>query len=147
MKNYSLLFLVLWPMFGGLLSYVAGRFSRKVRDYAADIVCLVELAVTLTLRKHLGSELAIPGVCGLGIKFTLDGFRYIYALIIAFMWAATTIFSREYLKGHRNRNRYYLYVLLTLGSIMGVFLSADLYTTFIFFEMMSLFSYVMVVQD
>ena len=147
MKNYSLLFLVLWPMFGGLLSYVAGRFSRKVRDYAADIVCLVELAVTLTLRKHIGSELAIPGVCGLGIKFTLDGFRYIYALIIAFMWAATTIFSREYLKGHRNRNRYYLYVLLTLGSIMGVFLSADLYTTFIFFEMMSLFSYVMVVQD
>ena len=36
---------------------------------------------------------------------------------------------------------------MTLGSIMGVFLSADLYTTFIFFEMMSLFSYVMVVQD
>jgi len=36
---------------------------------------------------------------------------------------------------------------MTLGSIMGVFLSGDLYTTFIFFEMMSLFSYVMVVQD
>lgn len=147
MKNNTLLFLVLWPMLGGLLSYVAGRFSRKVRDYAADLVCLVELAITLSLYKHIGSELVIPGVCGLGMKFTLDGFRYIYAVIIAFMWAATTIFSREYLKGHRNRNRYYLYVLLTLGSIMGVFLSGDLYTTFIFFEMMSLFSYVMVVQD
>ena len=145
--NYTLLFLVLWPMLGGLLSYIAGRFSRKVRDYAADVVCLAELAVTLSCRKLIGSELIIPGACGLGMKFSLDGFRYIYALIIAFMWAATTIFSREYLKGHRNRNRYYLYVLLTLGSIMGVFLSADLYTTFIFFEMMSLFSYVMVVQD
>ena len=147
MKNYTLLFLVLWPMAGGLLSYVLGRYSRKVRDYAADAVCLLELAVTLSLYKHIGSELVIPGVCGLGLKFTLDGFRYIYGVIIAFMWAATTIFSREYLKGHRNRNRYYLYVLLTLGSIMGVFLSADLYTTFVFFEMMSLFSYVMVVQD
>ena len=77
----------------------------------------MELALTLTLYKHIGSELAIPGVCGLGVKFTLDGFRYIYAVIIAFMWATTTIFSREYLKGHRNRNRYYLYVLLTLGAI------------------------------
>ena len=145
--NYTLLFLVLWPMLGGLLSYLAGRFNRRTRDYVADAVCLVELAVTLTSRELLGSGLVIPGVCGLGLKFTLDGFRFIYANIIAFMWAATTLFSREYLTHHRNRNRYYLYVLMTLGSIMGVFLSADLYTTFIFFEMMSLFSYVMVVQD
>ena len=145
--NFTLLFLVLWPMLGGLLSYIAGRFNRRTRDYAADAVCLVELAVVLASYKHVGSELVIPGACGLGMHFTLDGFRYIYAVIIAFMWAATTIFSREYLAHHHNRNRYYLYVLMTLGSIMGVFLSADLYTTFIFFEMMSLFSYVMVVQD
>lgn len=134
-------------MLGGLLSYLAGRFNRRTRDYFADAVTLIELAITLMCYKHINSELIIPGVCGLGIKFTLDGFRYIYAVIIAFMWAVTTIFSREYLKGHRNRNRYYFYVLLTLGSIMGVFLSGDLYTTFIFFEMMSLFSYIMVVQD
>ena len=146
-KNYTLLFLVLWPMAGGLLSYVAGRFSRKFRDYFADLVCLVELGVTLSCHEHIGSSLNIPGVCGFGLKFTLDGFRYIYAVIIAFMWTATTIFSREYLAHHHNRNRYYLYVLMTCGSIMGVFLSADLYTTFVFFEMMSLFSYVMVVQD
>ena len=147
MKNYSLLFLVLWPMFGGLVSYSAGKFNRRIRDYTADAVCLAELAAAFSCYRLIGSELLIPGVCGLGMKFTLDGFRYIYAVIIAFMWAATTIFSREYLTHHRNRNRYYLYVLMTLGSIMGVFLSGDLYTTFIFFEMMSLFSYVMVVQD
>lgn len=147
MKNYTLLILVLWPMAGGLLSYLAGRFNRSFRDYTADVVCLVELYAVISSRGLIGSSLDIPGVCGLGLRFTLDGFRYIYAVIIAFMWSATTIFSREYLSHHHNRNRYYLYVLMTCGSIMGVFLSADLYTTFIFFEMMSLFSYVMVVQD
>ncbi|MBQ3401876.1 MAG: hypothetical protein IJG65_00680 [Synergistaceae bacterium] len=145
--NLALLFLVVWPMFGGALSYYIGKKSRLARDYAADAVCVIELAVTLSCWGFMGSELVIPGVCGLGLKFILDGFRFIYAVIIAFMWAVTTIFSREYLRHHRNRNRYYLYVLMTLGSIMGVFLSGDLYTTFIFFEMMSLFSYVMVVQD
>ena len=145
--NYSLLFLVLWPMGGGLLSYIAGRYNRKFRDYFADFVCIVELAAVFTCRNSIGSVLSIQGVCGLGLKFYLDGFRFIYAVIIAFMWAATTIFSREYLAHHHNRNRYYLYVLMTLGAIMGVFLSGDLYTTFVFFEMMSLFSYIMVVQD
>ncbi|MBQ6773997.1 MAG: hypothetical protein IJP48_08065 [Synergistaceae bacterium] len=145
--NFALLFLILWPMFGGVLSYFAGKSSRKVRDYTADIICVIELAVALYSYNFIGSSFTAPGVCGMGLKLHLDGFRFIYAVIIAFMWAVTTIFSREYLTHHRNRNRYYLYVLMTLGSIMGVFLSGDLYTTFIFFEMMSLFSYVMVVQD
>lgn len=142
-----LTFLVLWPFVGGLLSYFIGRSSRKARDYFADCVCLVEFITAVLSYKFLGCEFSVPGICGLGIKFMLDGFRYIYAVIIAFMWLVTTVFTREYLRHHRNRNRYYLYVLMTLGSIMGVFLSGDLYTTFLFFEMMSLFSYIMVVQE
>ncbi|MBQ3647178.1 MAG: hypothetical protein II960_11375 [Synergistaceae bacterium] len=145
--NSILLFLIVWPMIGGLLSFFTGKFSRLARDYFADFVCVVELAVILCSRKSLGTEFFTDGVCGLGLKFSLDGFRYIYSVIISFMWAVTTIFSRDYLRHHRNRNRYYLYVLMTLGAIMGVFLSADLFTTFIFFEMMSLFSYIMVVQE
>ncbi|MBR1671801.1 MAG: NADH dehydrogenase [Fretibacterium sp.] len=145
--NPLLLFLVLWPMAGGILSFIAGRLNRRLRDISAGTVTLVELAAALHCRGLLGAKLSLDGVCGLGLTLTLDGFRLIYAAIIAFMWAATTLFSPEYLDHHRNRNRYYLFVLMTEGAIMGVFLSADLYTTFVFFEMMSLFSYIMVVQD
>ena len=145
--KFLLSFLILWPFAGGLLSYVTGRYSRIARDYFSDFVCLIEFVAAVCSYKFLGSEISFSGVCGLGIKFMLDGFRYIYAVIIAFMWFVTTCFSREYLRHHRNRNRYYLYVLFTLASIMGVFLSGDLYTTFLFFEMMSLFSYIMVVQE
>jgi len=145
--KFLLSFLILWPMSGAFLIYIIGRFSRIARDYFADFVCLIEFAAALISYKFLGCEFSLPGVCGLGMKFSLDGFRYIYAVIISFMWLITTIFSREYFRGHRNRNRYYLYVTLTLSSIMGVFLSGDLYTTFLFFEMMSLFSYIMVVQE
>ncbi len=145
--KFLLSFLILWPFIGGLLSYFIGRSSRRARDYFADCVCLIEFIAAVLSYKFLGCEFSVPDVCGLGIKFMLDGFRFIYAVIIAFMWLITTVFSREYLRHHRNRNRYYLYVLMTLGSIMGVFLSGDLYTTFLFFEMMSLFSYIMVVQE
>ena len=146
--EFLLLFLVLWPIVGGFVSYIIGRYSRIARDYFADFVCLIEFAVAVSTYKFVNAcEFSLPGVCGLGMKFALDGFRYIYIVIISFMWLVTTFFSREYLRGHRNRNRYYLYVMLTFSSITGVFLSADLYTTFLFFEMMSLFSYIMVVQE
>lgn len=89
----------------------------------------------------------VPEICGFGLHFTLDGFRLIYALIVSFMWMMTTVISREYMAHHKNSGRFYLFLLLTLGATMGVFLSADLYTTFIFFEIMSFTSYVWVAQE
>ncbi|MBQ8954615.1 MAG: NADH dehydrogenase, partial [Clostridia bacterium] len=75
--------------------------------------------------------------------------RAVYALIAGLMWFMTHgLFAPVYFESHyRNRNRYYLFTLLTLGATNGVFLSASLYTTFIFFEIMSLTSYAWVAHD
>lgn len=43
--------------------------------------------------------------------------------------------------------RYYFFFLLTQGATVGVFLSADLFTTFVFFEIMSFTSYTWVAHD
>ena len=89
----------------------------------------------------------VPEICGMGLTFMADGFRLIYGTVASLMWMMTTILSRQYLEHHENRNRFYLFLLLTLGATMGVFLSADLFTTFIFFEIMSFTSYVWVAQE
>lgn len=89
----------------------------------------------------------LPGVCGLGLHLCLDGFRFIYVCIAVFMWVISGIFSREYMAHYENRGRYYRFFWATFAATAGVFLSADLYTTFIFFEIMSFTSYVWVAFD
>ena len=144
---------VFFPMIAALAGYVIGRKKKSLRDYFADIVTLVEFVIFLYLFISTiinGSSNAIaevPGICGFGLHFTLDGFRALYGTIAAFMWFMSTLFSKEYFVHYRNRNRYYLFLLLTLGATEGVFLSADFYTTFIFFEVMSFTSYVWVAHD
>ncbi|MCI8276270.1 MAG: NADH dehydrogenase [Lachnospiraceae bacterium] len=160
--NGTLLFLVVWPMAAAVLAYIIGRFSKRGRDFFADGSVILELVVILallvsgissqdggarTVSGFAASEFLWEGFCGLGLHLELDGFRALYGLIAAFMWVMTTVFSREYLAHYRNRNRYYLFVLLTLGATMGVFLAADLFTAFIFFEMMSFTSYVWVAHE
>ncbi|MBR5047994.1 MAG: sodium:proton antiporter, partial [Eubacterium sp.] len=153
MKGNIILFcLVFWPMAGAFLSYLIGKKNKKGRDLFADFVVVLECLIMVVLLVHVlrnsGTiQFAWEGFCLLGIHLELDGFRVLYGLIAAFMWMMTTIFSREYFRHHHNRNRYYLFTLLTFGATMGVFLSADLYTTFIFFEIMSLTSYVWVAQE
>lgn len=89
----------------------------------------------------------LPGICGLGLSFEISGFSILYGMIAAFMWLMTTLFSMEYLAHDRKRRRYDLFSLATFAATEGIFFSADLYTTFVFFEVMSLASYVWVAQD
>ncbi len=151
--------LVFFPFLAGLICYGAGKRSERCRDYLADIAVILEFALMLVLAGRLigavGESadvlgelaLSLKEVCGFGLHFQLDGFRLIYGTVAAFMWMMATIISREYFAHHENRNRFYLFLLWTLGATMGVFLAADLYTTFIFFELMSFSSYVWVAQE
>ena len=143
--------MVFMPMVGALVSYLIGRKNKTLRDYFVAGLTILEFvfAVLLVVADvgHEGTLVYVPEVCGMGLTFTIDGFRVLYAAIACFMWMCTSIFSKEYFAHYRNRNRYFLFQLLTLGATAGIFLSADLYTTFIFFEVMSVSSYVWVAHD
>lgn len=143
--------LVFMPMAGAFVSYLIGRKNKTARDYFVSGLTILEFVLALALvvqgKDAQGVLVVLPEVCGMGLSFTVDGFRVIYSAIACFMWACTGVFSKEYFAHYKNRNRYYLFQLLTLGATTGIFLSADLYTTFIFFEIMSLSSYVWVAHD
>lgn len=94
-----------------------------------------------------GMEWMIPGFCGPGMHLKLDGFRLVYVCIAVFMWTVSGVFSKEYMHHYEKKRRYYLFFWATFLATVGVFLSADFYTTFIFFEIMSFTSYVWVAFD
>ena len=147
-----LLFLVLFPIVGSLVSYLIGRKNKTLRDYFVAFVCAVDLLVLCLLFYQvnvLGKTLHcyVYNICGQYLHLELDGFRSIYATICAFMWTMTSLFSHEYFHHYRNRNRYFFFLLLTFAGTMGVFISGNFFTTFIFFELMSMASYVAVVHD
>lgn len=150
---FSLILLICCPFIGALACFAVGKKWDTARDYLADFVVAAEFVITLWLFiQHAGTDgqglfIVISEICGFGLEFTADGFRLVYVMTAAFMWMMTVILSREYCRHHENTNRFYAFMLLTLSATMGVFLSADLITTFIFFEMMSFTSYVWVAQE
>ena len=148
----TLAFLVFFPMIAAVLSYVIGKHDKNTRDGFVIVSCLVTMAVcvkaVLDVANGVTYTLNIPAFCGMALNFELDGFRALYALIGGVMWLCTSMLSKQYFAHHyHNRNRYYFFYLMTLGATLGVFLSSDLYTTFIFFEIMSFTSYTWVAHD
>ena len=86
-------------------------------------------------------------LCGLPLSFSLEGFHLIYACIAVFMWTVSLLFTPRYFRGHAHLGRYIFFTVLTFAATVGVFLSEDLYATFIFFEIMSFASYPWVAQE
>ncbi|MGN0242471.1 MAG: complex I subunit 5 family protein [Lachnospiraceae bacterium] len=87
----------------------------------------------------------------MGLHFTIDSFRLLQVLLSIYMWLVALIFAVPFFRkteqeGFR-RKRVYIVTLLTLLATVLVFLSADFYTLFLFFEWMSLLSFLWVIQD
>ena len=112
-------FLVFFPMLGGIIGYIIGRKNKNARDYWAMLVTLLTFGASLLL---IGKEEAFheTGICGLGLLFAGGGLQVILAVLTGAIWFITTIYSKEYFQQDRNRNRYYLFMLLTEGATMGI---------------------------
>ncbi len=147
--------LVFLPFGFGIADYIIGRKSERSRNRFAVVSTFAELILALVLaalviRGGAGAvpSLDISSVFASGMHFRADGFRAVYAVVTALMWAFTTLFSQEYFEEEpEHLNRYYLFILLTLGATEGVMLSADLMTTFVFFEILSLTSFTWVMHE
>ena len=154
-----LLWLILLPMIGGAVTCMAcAGFGRsnpiisRILEVAGITVTLAAafgIAVGLTVAEASGYciWLDIPSVCGLGLSFKVDGFRGLYITVSAFAWLTSSVFFFWYGKGEEHILRYHMATMLTMACTLGVLLSADLFTTFVFFEGMSFASYVWVAQE
>ena len=144
-----LLFPVFFPMLAGLFAFQLGRWQEKARDMFVLSATAMELLLVLTIWTNpelSQASVAVEGFCALGIRFQAGGFHTLMALLTAAGWLAASVFCREYMVHVHKRNRFYFFWMLTLGATMGVFLSADLFTAFVFFEVMSFTSFVLVIQ-
>ena len=146
MSKCLLLFIVLFPTFCSAASFRIGQRNKELRNNFVALVTALELAAAVLLMLEGEADLRINGVLGMGLHFAADGFRSLMALIAAIGWFEATLMLREYFLHSHFRNRYYAFWLLTLTGTVGVFLSADLFTTFVFFEIMSFASWVLVIN-
>ncbi len=140
--------MVALPLAAGPLSMLLAK-KRLSHAYALMIaVTAIELAAGLYL---LGGDQALafsmPSALGYGIHLKADGFRALYAAVASFMWLMTSLLTPQYMAHGHSQGRYCMYTLLTMGATVGVFLSDDLITAFLFFEILSFTSYCWVIHE
>lgn len=78
--------------------------------------------------------------------FHADALSAIFVILAAFLWLVVSIYSPKYMEHEGKAWSFQLCTLLTLFSVLGVFLAGNLVTLLLFFELMTVSSYFWVIH-
>ncbi len=81
---------------------------------------------------------------GINLDFRLDGLSLLFALLITGVGTAIFFYGKSYLKGHPYFDRFFAYLLLFMSAMLGVVLSNNILTLFIFWELTSISSFFLI---
>lgn len=86
---------------------------------------------------------------GVPIALHAEPLGMVFALLASFLWFVTTVYSIGYMRAHNesNQTRFYLCFALALSCTMGVAFAANLFTMFVFYELLTLSTYPLVTHS
>ncbi len=137
---------------------VAGALIISRLDSQPNVRELVTLAtaamlLVVVLRLFLGFESTAPSrweiaepIPGLGVTFAVNQLGLMFALIASSLWLVTSIYAIGYMRTHneQNQTRFYLLFAIAIAAVMGIAFSDNLFTLFIFYEILTLSTYPLV---
>ncbi len=89
-------------------------------------------------------NIAMPGPFVL--NFQADSLSAIFVILSTFLWLVVSIYSPKYMEHEGRGWSFQLCTMLTLFSVLGIFLAGNMITMLLFFELMTITSYFWVIH-
>jgi len=85
----------------------------------------------------------VPGL-DLTLTFMIDGLAWLFAMLISVIGTLVLIYAGEYLRGHRDLPRFLVVITAFMMSMLGLVLADNLVALFVFWELTSITSYLLI---
>ncbi len=140
-----------------LSGFIAALFAplvhRITSSGAGAVLALVPAAIfayLLTLLSAVSHGEVISSLhewvpaMGVNLQFYVDGLSLMFGLLISGFGAFIIYYAGTYLKGHPLLGRFLMFMLLFMGSMMGVVFAGNLISLFVFWELTSVSSFLLI---
>ena len=146
----TILLAVLMPFIGAPLVAWSTRFGRVHSAWAAGAITALAILILLPAFQDViaGATVVqrldwIPAY-GLSLAFRMDGLGLLFAGLILGIGLLIILYARYYLAAGDSMGRFYAYLMLFMGSMLGIVLSENLIQLMIFWELTSLSSFLLI---
>jgi len=138
------------PLGGALLILLTGRWPN-VRESITVLTSLALAAVVLSLLPGVlaadfwtqggaSARTLVDVAPGLALAFHVEPLGLVYALIASVLWVVNSLYAIGYVRANKEKNqtRFFTCIAIAIGCAMGAAFSANLFTLFVCYELLSL---------
>ncbi len=145
-----LLILIGVPFLGSVVAALLPANARNAEAWLSGIVGMIGLGATLALGRGVvdGGVVrhTVPWISGLGLDLSLrmDGYAWIFAVMICGIGVLVVTYARYYMSPEDPVPRFFSFLLAFMGSMLGIVLSGNILQMAFFWEMTTLFSFLLI---
>ena len=145
-----LLATLLLPLVGAVGIIATGR-NPNIREAVTLVTAsLVAVLVVIIASRFMAGEAFALTVAeplpGITIAFKIEALGMLFALVAGLLWIVTSIYAIGYMRSHneQNQTRFFAAFAIAIACTMGVAFSSNLFTLFLFYELLTLSTYPLV---
>ncbi len=146
--------LIYWAMavpLLGMLALIAASRWAVLRDALVVVTAAVMFGVVLQLLPRVlagerPSATLFELFPGLEIAFMVEPLGMVFALLASGLWIITALYAIGYMRGAKelHHTRFHVYFCIALFSATGIAFSANMFSLFVFYEILTLSTYPLV---
>ncbi|MDA8159618.1 MAG: monovalent cation/H+ antiporter subunit D family protein [Desulfobacteraceae bacterium] len=150
-ESSKLLVAILVPLLGSVAVMLTGKKRPNLRESCSVTAAVLMFAVIASMvpdilagrTLHYGIFKILPGIT---VTLRADAFSMIFALAASFLWILAAFYSMGYMRGlnEHAQTRFNACFALSLFGAMGVAFSDNLFTLYLFYEIVSICTYPLV---
>lgn len=148
--NGMMMFAMLLPF---LAAFIAPKLTQIMGSKAAWVLAIAPAFIFLHILGFsdvIGEGSAITGgyrwvpEFGVAFQWYIDGLSYTFALLISGIGTFIILYAGGYLSSHEQLGRFFSFLFLFMGAMLGVVLSDSFFMFFIFWELTSITSFLLI---
>jgi len=127
------------------VAFLAGKVSPALRNVVAVLAAAVSvLLVAVLYGQNLKLDYYALPFLGVELAMRTDALAWFFAIAVAAIGLLSIVFSLRYMQGRERLDFYYFAMLVVNAAMLGIVFSADLLSLFVFWEVMSWSTYLLI---
>ena len=149
-NDTSLVLMIVLPFVGSVFAAAVPSNTRHREFWLAGSVAFAVLVLAAACYPAVSAGTVIHArfewVPSLGLDFTLrmDGFAWLFSMLVSAIGFLVVLYSRYYMSPEDPVPRFYSFFLSFMGAMLGIVLSGNLILLVVFWELTSIFSFLLV---
>ena len=148
--NNALPALIFLPFLGSMLAALLPANARNAEAWLSGVTALLTFGLAALLYPSVENggivrrEVAWLPELGLNLVLRMDGFAWLFTILIGGIGLLVVIYARYYMSPQDPVRRFYSFLLAFMGAMQGVVLSGNLILLAIFWELTSIVSFLLI---